>query len=78
VNGIPAGGMFNKTPDMPMPPSWLYYATVPDINAAADRVKGAGGQVVNGPMEVPGGGWILQGMDPQGGMFALYQMGAQA
>jgi predicted enzyme related to lactoylglutathione lyase len=29
-------------------------------------------------MEVPGGGWILQGMDPQGGMFALYQMGAQA
>ena len=78
INGVPAGGMMNKTPDMPMPPSWLYYATVPEINAAAERVKGAGGQVINGPMEVPGGGWILQGMDPQGGMFALFQVPAQA
>lgn len=78
VNGIPTGGMMNKTPDMPMPPSWLYYATVPDINAAAERVKGNGGQVINGPMEVPGGGWILQGMDPKGGVFALYQVPAQA
>ena len=27
-NGMPLGGMFNKTPDMPaeMPPNWLYYA----------------------------------------------------
>jgi hypothetical protein len=78
INGVPIGGMMNKTPDMPMPPSWLYYAMVPDINAAADRVKAGGGQVINGPMEVPGGGWILQGVDPQGGMFALHQQGPQA
>jgi predicted enzyme related to lactoylglutathione lyase len=26
---------------------------------------------MNGPMEVPGGGWIIQGQDPQGAMFAL-------
>lgn len=77
VNGVPTGGMMNKTPDMPMPPSWLYYATVADINAAAERVKGNGGQVINGPMEVPGGGWIMQGLDPKGGMFALYQVPAQ-
>ena len=24
-----------------------------------------------GPMEVPGGDWIIQGMDPQGAIFAL-------
>lgn len=24
-----------------------------------------------GPMEVPGGEWIIQGMDPQGAVFAL-------
>jgi predicted enzyme related to lactoylglutathione lyase len=76
IGGQSLGGMMNKTPDMPMPPSWLYYAMVPDINAAAERVKAAGGQVINGPMEVPGGDWILQGVDPNGGVFALHQHAA--
>jgi predicted enzyme related to lactoylglutathione lyase len=65
------GGMMNKPPQMPVP-AWLYYFNVGDIDEAAARVKDNGGQVLNGPMEVPGGGWILQGMDPQGGMFALF------
>jgi predicted enzyme related to lactoylglutathione lyase len=26
---------------------------------------------MNGPMEVPGGGWIIQAADPQGVMFAI-------
>jgi len=26
---------------------------------------------MNGPMEVPGGGWIVQASDPQGAMFAV-------
>ena len=38
---------------------------------ATARVKDAGGEIVNGPMEVPGGMWIVQGKDPQGVMFAL-------
>ncbi|WP_254453490.1 hypothetical protein [Siccirubricoccus sp. G192] len=52
-------------------PFWLYYFRVGDIDAAVGRVTGGGGQVLNGPMEVPGGDWIIQGMDPQGAMFAL-------
>jgi predicted enzyme related to lactoylglutathione lyase len=24
-----------------------------------------------GPMEVPGGDWVIQGQDPQGAMFAV-------
>jgi uncharacterized protein len=35
------------------------------------RVKNAGGQILNGPMEVPGGSWIAQCRDPQGAMFAM-------
>jgi predicted enzyme related to lactoylglutathione lyase len=31
-----------------------------------------GAKVINGPMEVPGGDWIVQGLDPQGAMFALH------
>jgi predicted enzyme related to lactoylglutathione lyase len=54
-----------------IPPHWNYYINVADINEAAERVKAGGGQVVNGPMEVPGGQWVLQGFDPQGAFFAL-------
>jgi predicted enzyme related to lactoylglutathione lyase len=48
------------------------YFRVPDVHAAAERVKANGGKIVTGPMEVPGGDWIVQAMDPQGAMFALH------
>ena len=69
------GGMMAKPPEMPGV-GWAYYFRVGDIGAAAKRVADAGGQILNGPMEVPGGDWVLQGMDPQGAMFSL--LGAQA
>jgi hypothetical protein len=70
VGGQPVGGMMNKPPMVPVP-NWLYYINVADIDAATDRVKTGGGQILNGPMQVPGGDWIIQGKDPQGAMFAL-------
>ncbi|HEY1451933.1 MAG TPA: VOC family protein, partial [Roseiarcus sp.] len=47
------------------------YIDVDAIDAAAERVKSAGGKVVNGPMQVPGGSWVINGLDPQGATFAL-------
>jgi predicted enzyme related to lactoylglutathione lyase len=70
VGGQGVGGMMNKPPMVPVP-NWLYYINVADIDAAVDRVKTGGGQILNGPMQVPGGSWIIQGKDPQGAMFAL-------
>jgi hypothetical protein len=70
--GRELGGMFNKPAEMPAPPHWLLYTRVDDINQAAERVKSGGGKVLNGPMEVPGGDWIVQCMDPQGAVFALH------
>jgi predicted enzyme related to lactoylglutathione lyase len=70
VGGQPAGGMMNKPAMVPVP-NWLYYINVADFDAAVDRVKTGGGQILNGPMQVPGGDWIIQGKDPQGAMFAL-------
>ncbi|MDX3883050.1 MAG: VOC family protein [Sphingomonas sp.] len=64
------GGMMRR-PDGFDGPAWCYYFDVDAIDAAVDRVKAAGGTVVNGPMEVPGGAWIIQAIDPQGAMFAL-------
>ena len=67
---MPIGGMFNKPPSMPMP-FWLFYFNVDDIDAALTRVQSGGGKLLNGPMQVPGGDWIVQCLDPQGAMFAL-------
>ena len=35
------------------------------------RVKQAGGQVLNGPMEVPGPAYVANCQDPQGAMFSM-------
>jgi len=58
---------------MPFPPHWLLYAKVPDIQASLTGVRAGGGQVLNGPMEIPGGDLIAQILDPQGAAFALHQ-----
>ncbi|MBI5165345.1 MAG: VOC family protein [Magnetospirillum sp.] len=65
------GGMFAKPPVVTTP-FWLYYFTVDDIDAGARRAAEAGGRITNGPMAVPGGGWIVQATDPQGAPFALF------
>jgi len=71
--GMPYGGMFRKPAEMPGPPSWIYYARVDDLDDAVERVRAGGGQVLNGPMEVPGGDRIAQCTDPQGAFFALHE-----
>lgn len=70
TGGAPIGGMMTKTPEVPIP-LWLYYFNVDAVDAAVERVKQAGGKIAMGPHQVPGGSWIVQGIDPQGGMFAL-------
>lgn len=70
-NGKQLGGMFNRPAEVPVS-SWLYYVDVPNVDESAAAITAAGGKVVMGPFEVPGGGRIVQAMDPQGGMFALH------
>ena len=76
-SGKQLGGMMTlppgmKTPDgRAVPPSWMYYTVVSDLDAALARAKERGARVLNGPMEVPGGQRIVQLMDPQGAAFAL-------
>lgn len=69
-HGTPVGGMMTKPPAVPMP-AWAYYFNVPAIDSAIERVKAGGGNVLNGPVEVPGGSWIIQATDPQGAFFCL-------
>lgn len=51
--------------------SWVYYFNVDDIDAAAKRVKAGGGKILEGPIEVPGGNWVIHCLDPQNALFAL-------
>jgi len=71
AGGRTLGGMFTKRPQDPIP-FWLFYFHVGDIDAAAERVRTAGCQVFQGPLELPAGrGWIARCRDPQGAAFAL-------
>lgn len=70
-NGADIGGMMRQPAGMPGPGMWLPYFGVNGTDAAIARIKEAGGKIVNGPMEVPGGAFIAQATDPQGAMFAV-------
>jgi predicted enzyme related to lactoylglutathione lyase len=71
--GLPLGGIYTRPPERPAPPHWLLYARVPDIQAAVKAATSGGGQLHNGPMEIPGGDLVAQLSDPQGAPFALHQ-----
>jgi predicted enzyme related to lactoylglutathione lyase len=71
--GMTVGGIYAKPAEMPGPPAWLHYGRVADVNAAVEAVRRHGGQVLNGPMEVPGGDLIAMVLDAQGGPFAVHQ-----
>jgi hypothetical protein len=52
-------------------PFWLFYFNVGEIDAAAERVEAAGGEILEAPLDLPGSGWIARCRDPQGATFAL-------
>jgi predicted enzyme related to lactoylglutathione lyase len=70
------GGVFKSPPGDT--PNWLCYVRVDDVGKAANAVKAAGGRVLNGPMEVPGGTWIAQALDPEGVAFAVMEVKGMA
>jgi predicted enzyme related to lactoylglutathione lyase len=70
IDGVPSGGIMTRMPDTPAP-FWLYYFNVAAVEPAIARVRDAGGQVLMGPHEVPGGSFIAQCFDPQGAMFGM-------
>ena len=68
--GVNIGAIMPKMPDVPQS-MWNFYIGIDDIDRAAEAVKANGGHVFNGPMEIPGGEYALNGSDPQGALFGL-------
>jgi predicted enzyme related to lactoylglutathione lyase len=70
------GATMQHQPNGP-PPAWRFYFRTPDIEATAKKVGEAGGSVMMGPMEVPGGDRIIVGTDPHGVVFGAVGPGNQ-
>jgi hypothetical protein len=73
--GATRGGMSNMAKQMKVPPHWLHYVTVKDMDRTVERIKQNGGKIMNGPMDIPGDDVVAQCQDPQGGFFAIYAAG---
>jgi predicted enzyme related to lactoylglutathione lyase len=70
--GKPFGGMYDRMPEMAgIPPFWLCYVHVEDVQKAVDTATRNGGKLQRGPMPVPGGAIAILG-DPQGAAFAVH------
>lgn len=65
------GGMMTRDPKSSPVPYWLFYFGVEDIEVAGARIKEKKGQMIMGPLPVPGDQWIIVGLDPQGATFAV-------
>ena len=64
------GAIMRKPPQLPVS-LWSFYIGVDDIGRAAEAVSKGGGQIMFGPMEIPGGEFSVVASDPQGASFGL-------
>jgi predicted enzyme related to lactoylglutathione lyase len=68
--GVGIGAMMRRPPQLPVS-LWTYYIGVADIDRASKAVTDGGGTILHGPMEIPGGEFSLNALDPQGASFGL-------
>lgn len=71
ASGAPQAGIV--TPRDGAPSHWSSYLWVDDVDARAAGVEAAGGQVLLGPVDIPGVGRFALVADPQGASFNLFR-----
>ena len=69
---VVAGVCHAKGENANIPPAWLMYVTVNDLDGCVGKCSASGGAVVDGP-RVAGGGRIAVIKDPAGAVLALYE-----
>ena len=69
-DGQRIGAMMQAPADAPVA-TWLFYFGVDSVMAAKAAIEAGGGAVMHGPMEVPGGQWIVVATDPHGAPFGV-------
>ena len=71
AGGVPFGGL-RDLPKPGLPPHWLSYVSVADVDASAKKVKAAGGSVLMDPVTIPTVGRMQPVADPEGAAFMLF------
>lgn len=56
-----------------LPPQWLLYITVADVNKSAAKCVELGGNIITGPKDMGGYGRVCVIQDPAGAVAALFQ-----
>lgn len=69
-----AGICYARGENAGLPPVWIPYFAVTDLDAAVSAATGAGGTVVAGPQRDGGPGYAVL-RDPAGATFAVFQAG---
>jgi hypothetical protein len=59
--------------EMKVPPAWLGYVGVDDVDAAAEKLRAGGGTVHRAPEDIPNIGRFAIVTDPHGAAFALFK-----
>ncbi len=67
-----AGICHDRGPNAKLPPQWLIYIVVEDVDASAGKCVELGGEVVDGPRDM-GGGRFCVIRDPAGAVCALFR-----
>ena len=70
-----AGICHAKGENAHLPPQWLIYITVADLNASVEACKRLGGKLISPAREL-GNGHVAVIQDPAGAVAALYQITA--
>lgn len=71
--GPVAGICHARGPNADLPPQWLIYLTVADLDASLAACSATGGAVVAGPRSLGGSGRVAVIRDPAGAVCALFQ-----
>jgi len=71
--GREIGGMVGYDPGAPMPPHWMGYIGVEDVDGSAARAGELGGEGCVPPTEIPKTGRFAVITDPTGAAFSLWQ-----
>lgn len=76
LNGKSVGALYAITEEMKkmkVPPNWLQYVSVDDVDSSTEKAKKLGGAVTQEPMDVVDIGRMSVIQDPTGAVFALWQ-----
>lgn len=78
LNGKDVGALYKMTPEMTangIPPNWLSYVSVANVDESTAKAKSLGATVLKEPFDVSTVGRMAVIQDPTGAVFALWQAG---